>query len=74
MRRGGDGAKNIRELKTRRPCGVRRMRWKISGRERAAIPAMYNGARKLMSVLLDPQVGAPSGFDAISFGLAASAR
>jgi hypothetical protein len=47
--RGGDGWRNISELNACRPCGVRRIRWNRIGSESATKPAMYRGARNVMT-------------------------
>src|SRR5258708_33469097 len=45
---GGEGARNINELKICFSRVVRRMRWKTIGRAIAAAPSKKNGARKLI--------------------------
>src|SRR6266850_4847293 len=46
--RGGEGIRNIRELKDLRSRVVRRMRWKMTGSATARPPSRKSGARKFM--------------------------
>src|SRR5882672_10089664 len=46
--RGGEGIRNMRELKDLRSRVVRRMRWKITGSATARPPSRKSGARKFM--------------------------
>src|SRR6267142_2970266 len=46
--RGGEGIRNISELKDLRSRVVRRMRWKMTGSATARPPSKNNGARKFM--------------------------